>query len=248
MGVCALRRRGGAPALTLPAAVRTLGTAWRRPAAPCHHFLDGTGTESLPSDQKSPGPNRPCDQDLLSVIKAFQNGEPGSFERLYRMLWPLIALRALRMGLGPHQAEDLAQEVLIRVHRYAPKGTFDRAGKVWAWVYTIAVHEVYKVWRKRHPDLVSQEALEVWAGEATGASADPPAAAASAEAIEDLDECLAALAEDERMYVLGVLVGGLTFRQAARAHGLTLGQFKHRHTKGLVSVRQCMRAKGHEVG
>jgi RNA polymerase sigma factor (sigma-70 family) len=201
----------------------------------------------LAGEGANTGPDRGRDDDLLAAVRAFQRGQQGGFDPLYRQLWGPVALRASRMGLGPHEAEEIAQRTLVRVYLYAARASFDRPEQIWGWVYTIASREVYKLWRKKRPDVVAPEALEAWASVAADPSASPAAAAASAEAVADIRRCLAELDEADRMVILGVLVGGLTFRGAARAHGLSLGQFKHRYERTLRKVRQCMRAKGHDV-
>ena len=186
--------------------------------------------------------------EVLAIARAFQRGERGSFDRLYERLWGPVALRASRMGLGAHEAEEIAQRTLVRVYLYAARASFDRPQQLWAWVYTIATREVYKLWRKRRPDVVAGEALEVWASMAADASPGPPDVAEADEALADVEQCVSALDEAGRMVLLGILVGGLTFRQAAKAHGLSLGQLKHRYEKALGKVREGMRAKGHDVG
>ena len=193
------------------------------------------------------GPDGQHDE-LLSIVRAFQRGDRGSFDRLYERLWGPIALRASRMGLGRDECEETAQKVLVRVYLYASTASFDATAKVWAWVYAIATREVYKLWRKRRPESISPEALEAWAGKSTDPSDGPPAAAASAETIEHVQQCLSKLEPDERRALLGVLLGQLTFRQAAEEEDLRLGQFKHRYVKALDKVRRCMRVKGHDVG
>jgi RNA polymerase sigma factor (sigma-70 family) len=201
----------------------------------------------LASEGANAGPTRGRDEELLAAVRAFQRGERGGFDRLYRRLWGPVVLRASRMGLGYHEAEEIAQRTLVRVYLYAGRASFDGPQRLWGWVYTIASREIYKLWRKKRPDVVSEEALEVWATLAADASSDPAAAAASAEALADVEQCIAKLDEAERMIALGVLLGGLTFRGAAKAHGLSLGQFKHRYEKALGKVRDCMRARGHDV-
>ena len=183
----------------------------------------------------------------MTLMQAFQGGRRESFDPLYELLWPPVVRRARRLGLDTHTAEEIAQKVLVRVYLYAGRASFGRPGQIWAWVYTIATREVYKSWRRKRPDVVSGEALEVWASTAADTSPPPSAAAASAEALEAVDQCIASLDEAGRMVLLGVLVGDLTFRQAAKAHGLTLGQFKHRYEKALALVRRCMQSKGHDL-
>jgi RNA polymerase sigma factor (sigma-70 family) len=180
-------------------------------------------------------------------MHAFQAGRQESFQTLYAAFWPAAFLRASRMGLPPQEAEEVAQRTLVRVCLYARRASFGRPEQLWAWLYTIASREVYKLWRAKPAHVLSGQAWESWSANAADASPAPPAAAASAEAVEHVEECIARLPEAERAALLAVLVGGLTFRQAAAAHGLRLGQFKHRYEKALAKVRQCMRSKGHDV-
>lgn len=187
------------------------------------------------------------DEGLLSRVHAFQRGDASAFDPLYAALWGPVVVRARRMGLPPDQAEEIAQKTLVRVYLYAGRGSFGHVRQLWAWVYLIATREVYKHWRKKHPEALSQDVLETLAAEGPDPSPRPPEAAEQAEAFADLKACLSGLDEAERMLLLGVLAGGLTFRQAAREHGLSLGQFKHRYEKARARLRDAMRARGHDV-
>ena len=85
-----------------------------------------------------------------------------------------------------------------------------------------------------------------WGSQPTAAQDDPAAVAAGSEAVADAGDCVARLAPDERLSLLGPLLHGLTFRAAAALHGLSLGQFKHRYETALERVRECMKRKGHD--
>ncbi len=174
-------------------------------------------------------------------------GDRAAFDVLYPTIWRRVYQRAAKMGLRGEECEDVAQKVLVRVYLYAARAEFDRKEKVWAWVYTIATREVYKHWKRKRPELVSEEGLNLLESQATGPSADPATHAVEAEVLSGVDDCIGRLIDADRLYLLGPLVQGLTFRQAAAAHGLTLGQFKHRYTRALEAVRDCMKAKGHDL-
>ncbi|MEA3367183.1 MAG: hypothetical protein U9R68_03605 [Planctomycetota bacterium] len=130
---------------------------------------------------------------------------------------------------------------------YAGRAHFESSGRLWGWVYTIATREIYKHWKRRRPDLISDEGLEHLASLPTATAADPATSAVEAETLQDVEQCLDRLDEADRLHLLGPLVQGLTFRRAAAIHGLTLGQFKHRYGKALAKVRDCMRGKGHDL-
>jgi RNA polymerase sigma factor (sigma-70 family) len=186
----------------------------------------------------------PADPDLLAAMHAFQHGDEGRFEGIYQALWRAVYIRAAKMGLAAEECEDIAQKSLIRIYVHAPKARFDSVRHLWSWVYTVATREIYKHWHRKRPELVTQERLG-FLSEQPDTEEDPPAAVERVEEMKDLGDCLGGLGEQDRVHLLGPLVNGLSFRQAAEVHGLTLGQFKHRYEKALQLVRDCMKSKGH---
>jgi len=183
--------------------------------------------------------------DLLEAMLAFQQGHRDAFDALYQAIWSPVCLRAARMGLRAEESEEITQKVLVRIFLYCAKAEFRSTAQIWSWVYTITVREVYKHWRRRRPELVSEEGLELLQRQAAAADDDPVTLATDAEVLSAVDDCIGRLGEAERLYLLGPLVQGLPFRQAAALHGLTLGQFKHRYEQALDAVRTCMESKGH---
>ena len=151
------------------------------------------------------------------------------------------------MGLTDEESEDLAQKVLVRVYLYAARARFERVKEVWAWVYAITAREVYKRWRGKRPSLVRQDVLARLADGPDDCRQSPLDAAATSEELADLDECIGRLGTADRLCFLGPLVARLTFRQAAAAMQMSLGQLKHRYEKALRQVRRCMEGKGHHV-
>jgi len=186
-------------------------------------------------------------EDLLAAMRAFQRGEKACFEKVYEHLWRSVYLRASKMGLSRSDSEEIAQKVLVRVYLYGPRARFDSTRQLWGWVYTITVREIYKHWRRQRPELLADELLEVLPALPGGSADDPADPAATAEELQDVGDCIGRLERAERVHLLGPLVQDLSFRQAAAIHGLTLGRFKHRYERALQKVRDCLRAKGHEL-
>jgi len=183
---------------------------------------------------------------LLESMWAFQQGDGAAFNVLYAGMWTSVYGRARKMGLRPDEADEIAQKVMVRVYLYAGRAQIDSNKRLWGWVYTIATREVYKQWKRRRPELIADEDLEHLGSLQVTAGDDPATSAVETETLRDVEQCLDRLDEADRLYVLGPLVHGLTFRQAAALHGLTLGQFKHRYESALAAVRECMRGKGHD--
>lgn len=67
------------------------------------------------------------DPDVVLMIE-FQKGNPQSFEKLMRKYYPRVLNFIYRYGLNRHAAEDLAQEIFLKIHQmgpsYRPKAKF----------------------------------------------------------------------------------------------------------------------------
>lgn len=70
----------------------------------------------------------------------FADGDRGAFEPLLQLLWPVVLAFAQR-GLGnANDAEDVAQEVFVRLCSRIAE--FDRARDGVSWVFGIAAYEI----------------------------------------------------------------------------------------------------------
>jgi RNA polymerase sigma-70 factor (ECF subfamily) len=75
-------------------------------------------------------------QDDAAVVGAFLGGEDRAFEELVERYQSRLLNFIYRTIGDREKAEDLVQEVFIRVHRHLHR--FDRTKKFSTWVYTIA--------------------------------------------------------------------------------------------------------------
>ena len=91
----------------------------------------------------------------MRLMLAFQSGEPAAFDALFRR-WAAPLLRYLeRMVRDAGTAEELVQEVFLRVYRarerYAPDARFS------TWLYRIAtnlaLNELRRPRRRQRPNL-----------------------------------------------------------------------------------------------
>ena len=75
------------------------------------------------------------------------NGEPGAFRELFECYARRVYGTATRITGSPHDAEDILQEVFLKVHRrlhtFAFRSTFS------LWIHKIAVHESLNTKRRR---------------------------------------------------------------------------------------------------
>jgi RNA polymerase sigma-70 factor (ECF subfamily) len=75
-------------------------------------------------------------QDDSAVVSAFLNGEERAFQELVERYQTRLLNFIFRTIGDRERAEDLVQEVFIRVYRHIHR--FDRSKKFSTWVYTIA--------------------------------------------------------------------------------------------------------------
>ena len=159
--------------------------------------------------------------DLVEAIAARQ--DRAAFATLFAHYAPRLKGYLLRLGLGPAQAEDLAQEVMVTVWRKA--GQFDRAqASVATWIYRIA--------RNRRIDAFRREQRAVLDADDPGLQPSAePAPDAGLDATEREEQVRAALAElpsEQVDLVRRAFYEGLSHRQIADVTGLALGTVKSR--------------------
>ena len=146
------------------------------------------------------------------LMLAYGQGDAGAFETLYkRHRGPLyrFMVRALKHRSA---AEELFQEVWIRViesrSRYAPQARFT------TWLYTIAHNLLVDHWRKKGLSLASLDAEDV-----AVESANPARQAEGREALARLLQAIEALPPAQREAFLLHEESGLTVAEIAAATG-----------------------------
>jgi RNA polymerase sigma-70 factor (ECF subfamily) len=159
--------------------------------------------------------------DLVEAIAARQ--DRAAFAALFAHYAPRLKGYLLRLGLGPAQAEDLAQEVMVTVWRKA--GQFDRAqASVATWIYRIA--------RNRRIDAFRREQRAVLDVDDPGlqpsAEIAPDAGLDAAEREAQVRTALAELPPEQVDLVRRAFYEGLSHRQIADVTGLALGTVKSR--------------------
>jgi RNA polymerase sigma factor (sigma-70 family) len=150
---------------------------------------------------------------IQEELTALARGERAAFDPLFLRLWPLLRGFARRF-LSAEEADDAAQEALIRIFRRASE--FDPARDALAWVLGVVAWQVRthrtKVRRRR------EDAAEALPERETSA-ASPEEEAAAAELAAALDRALAELSPDDAATLLAYARGerpdlpGATFRK-----------------------------------
>lgn len=146
------------------------------------------------------------------LMLAYRGGNAGAFDTLYRRHRGALFRFVLRSLKHRAAAEELFQEVWMRViearTRYAPQARFT------TWLYTIAHNLLVDHWRKKGLSLVQLDEEEL------GAAPDNPERQAEArEALARFLHALEALPAAQREAFLLHEEGGLTAAEIAAATG-----------------------------
>jgi RNA polymerase sigma-70 factor (ECF subfamily) len=170
----------------------------------------------------------------------------GTFELLVRAHVDRCHSIALRMTGSSHDADDIAQEALIRAYRalagYAPERI--RELRVRAWLATIVLNLCRNRARSRPAIADASLATLVEAGwePAAGADTDPAGSALAGAARERLASHLAALPERYRAPVVLRHVDDLSYAELAAVLGRPEGTLKAQVHRGLALLREAMAA------
>ena len=149
------------------------------------------------------------DEELMA---AYRHGDAGAFETLYRRHRGALYRFVLRAIKHRASAEELFQEVWIRViearSRYAPQARFT------TWLYTIAHNLLVDHWRKKGLSVVSLDTEDL-----AVESANPARQAEGRESLARFLQALEALPAAQREAFLLHEEAGLTVAEIAAATG-----------------------------
>ena len=172
----------------------------------------------------------------------------GSFELLVRTHVDRCYAIALRVLGNPHDAEEVAQDALVRAHRalagYDPQRI--RELRLRAWLATIVVN-LCRNRVRRHPLPTTPLAPLVETGHEPRAdgSTDPAALALAGADRERLAALLATLPDRYRIPVVLRHVDDLSYAELAEVLGRPEGTLKSQVSRGLAMLRAA--AIAHEL-
>jgi len=161
--------------------------------------------------------DQPAPEEAL--VRRVLAGDRAAFEALVSRYHRIVFAIALRMTGNRAEAEDVSQEVFLRVYRGLRQ--FDPALPFLPWVRRIAGNAALNHLRRRGLER-RHAAPESDRGEIPDfpdAAADPEERAARAEEAGRLERALALLPENQRLAVTLKYVEGLTAEEIARAMG-----------------------------
>lgn len=173
----------------------------------------------------------------MAQIQPLDLHEPDTFERTYAEHRRPVIAAAYRVLGDADQAEDVTQDVFLRLWRN-PRAFDARRGNLRSYLRLMARSRAVDLWREGQAADRAGDRLHI-----AVACDDVPAENAPVEAMRRGDDravigaALRALPEPQREAVVLAFWGGLTGTQIARRSSVSLGTAKSRTRLGLAKLR-----------
>jgi RNA polymerase sigma-70 factor (ECF subfamily) len=163
--------------------------------------------------------------------------QPSTFSRAYDEHARGVYGAALRILGNPAQAQDVTQDVFLRVWRNPDR--FDsRRGELGSYLRLMARSRALDLWRESQAAGRASDRLKVVVADDEGRPDERPAVAvARDDEREAVRESLRALPESQREALVLAYWGGLTAEEIARRSHVPLGTAKSRIRLGMKKLR-----------
>ena len=156
----------------------------------------------------------------------------GAFERIMRQYERLVLRTALRLLGNLPDAQDVSQEVFLRLYRNLGKIEGDRVAP---WLYRVTVNACHDL-RRRKPAVVAVED----APELVSPDGDPQRQSVEAERRRVLEMSLRMLPEKERTALVLRDLEGLSTQEVARVLGSSEVTVRSQISKARIKVKEFM--------
>lgn len=172
----------------------------------------------MPSVPPSAAPALAEDADA-AVMAAAGRGEPGACAQLVDRHLARVHRLATRLLEDPSEAEDVAQELFLRLWQAAP-GWRSGGARVSTWIHTVTLNLCRDRLRRRRPQIAIDEAVENSLPGET--SAQPENALQSGQREGALRQAIRELPERQREALLLFHYEGLDQTECAQALGVSV--------------------------
>jgi len=167
-----------------------------------------------------------------ALVEALRRGEAEAFERLVRAYQHRIFSIALRMLRDRGEAEEVAQEVFLRVHRSIRD--FRGEARLSTWLYAITSRLCLNRLKSPTP---ARRAGEVAPERLANGHPNPGATAERSQLEAALHRAIANLPDDQRIVVVLRDLHGLAYEEIAAALDLPLGTLRSRLHRARMEIK-----------
>ena len=180
----------------------------------------------------------------LEQRRAFRLREPRALEAFFDAYFPAVYSYVMRSVGDSHVAEDLTQEIFLKIHRAQERIEPDRLLR--PWVFAIACNTV-RDWAKGQSLRASKEQAKESSfldEHPASGNEEPEACIEMQEIKQTLEQALASLESSLRGVVLLRHSGHLSFAEIGRCLGLSEVAARQRHARGLGRLRELLAVRG----
>ncbi len=178
------------------------------------------------------------------LMLQFQRGDEACFRVLVDRHKQRIFNLTFRFLNGNQEAEDIAQEVFVKV--FSAKDTYKPAAKFTTWLYVVARNTCLQALRKRSSDVSLDERPENrqeghYSLVADGRQQGPCEAALSAEKQKKIGEALSRLPESQRLVILLKRYDDLSYEEIADIMSCSIQAVKSLLFRGRQAMKEFLK-------
>jgi RNA polymerase sigma-70 factor (ECF subfamily) len=177
------------------------------------------------------------ENSLETLIQRAQSGDSAAMESIYNRYKTALFNLAYRYTYNHAAAEDLLQEIFIKVFSHI--GDVNRTATFTAWVYRIGLNTCYSYLREKRVEFQNAVPLD----DVEGVVSEPGDAEADGDLRRSLEEAIAALPPKLREVFLLHDVQGLKHQEIGRVLGLSTGTSKSQLFKARLRIREFLKRK-----
>lgn len=177
-------------------------------------------------------------QNATILFKVLSMSQTPDFEDVYEQQADFVYSLSRRLSRGKSEAEDLFQEVFLRVHRFLPKF---QGGSVRGWLRRIVVNTNSSLKRgKKNQTLASLDEAPGWKESLPDQGELPLQVAERSDTRRDLQRALAELSEDFRTILILREVEDLDYAEIAEMLEIPVGTVRSRLSRARMALRKLL--------
>ena len=165
--------------------------------------------------------------------------DPEALERFFDLYFDPVYGRVRGLVENTHEAEDLTQDIFLKIHRSLP--SFDPKRSLRAWVFAIAMNRIRDHWRSRR---TLRETDHDDDGTASIDSERPDSELERQERDDEVMRAVYRLPFGMRLVFLLRIYDGLTFETIAKILKLTPAAARKRYSRALKLLRKSLPLEG----
>lgn len=183
------------------------------------------------------------DAEDVAWMHRVKTGDAEAFERLVEKHQGLVCGTAARMLATQGDAEDIAQQVFVRVWRSASR--YEPRAKFTTWLLTITRNLVFNELRRRqrqNPVPLDHENSEDERPLPDPNAKSPALAALDAEMQASIESAIAKLPENQRLAIILVRYGDIAYEEIAEVLGVSVSSVKSLLFRARTQLRESLAA------